>query len=1118
MEFKFLSKLTIVVVLMSLFVQTSNAQIESFGPNGTNTDKSTKDETVHIGDGSSPCGSYNYPVDFYGQTSVSQTIYTKAEIGHEDGLLINKLEYTYKTVNSNITDDPIDAGEFRVWLYNTTDSLLTEEAGYWLPYDKFTLVFEGALSLPAGENKKMTIELPDPYVYNGENLCIMVERVHSEVTYPNHFDFVASTLSGKSRVYNQNTPMNFEYMIDSSNYHGMTLGQRADIDIYTMDAEDISISGEVTIHNTTTPIIGAKVEILNTDLVCYTDSLGKYAFPILLEGDKTVRFSSFGYVTKDTVVTVNSDITLDVSLDSLKTATLNGKIVDKDNNPLKGAEILITGYESHSAVSGDDGTFSVEDMLIADNYTLIVNKRRYISDTITFNVTSTDDVQLEDISLFDVLREPSLVEAEVDENSVVSLSWVAPTNIIDYRYDGGQCVNGIGHINGEVAVMGCLFNEPAKLFRATWFRYGDNDGKDSLNLFVFKLNASQEIDNVPIFLKKVYTNKIGWSEYIFEDTLKVENGFLLAVSGRPSDLSLGIDAGENADYPFIPEANYISLDYLTGNGNFLPIEEALTLPGNFMIRGEGYNLETGEKLGNASKALNEYKIYRLQKGYEEDSTKWTYLTTTTELNYTDSEFANQPQGWYRYAVIAVFSGDKTSNAAFSNVLGKETTTEITLNVTTNAGISAQGAEVMLRNKADYEYTYKGVIDENGKVVFEDVLKGTYTVGIDLKGFTSIFEENVDFTTNATYSKDYELIEKLEKPKNLAVMYDAQEENGDVTLYWNLTKTIFDNIDSYENFELNPTGDIEWTYLDLDQNPTTTITGLTFENQGSPCAFMVFTPEATTPSIDVIAWPGLKPHSGKSYLMGFGYEGKTNNDFIISPELKFIEDFNFSFFAKSFSTENFSKFKVGYSTTSNTNVDEFIWLTETPVEPIGGPEFTEYSYVVPKEAKYVFINHISEGQKLLMLDDIRITKSSKNSKSLTNYKVYLDGSLLGETTDSSYVLNKPNPISLDGEHTAAVEAVYSTGTSEKATIKFNLSDDNEEIAGQNTGLYPIPANNFVTIIGEFESYEVYDITGKLVLNGNLSNNQINISELNDGVYAVKLINNNVSVNRKIVVKH
>jgi len=71
-----------------------------------------------------------------------------------------------------------------------------------------------------------------------------------------------------------------------------------------------------------------------------------------------------------------------------------------------------------------------------------------------------------------------------------------------------------------------------------------------------------------------------------------------------------------------------------------------------------------------------------------------------------------------------------------------------------------------------------------------------------------------------------------------------------------------------------------------------------------------------------------------------------------------------------------------------------------------------------------------------------------------------------------------------------------------------------INSENISIYPNPANNYINIVGESNNnYKIIDITGKTVLTS--TNNKIDISKIEDGIYYLKLEDNTV---RKFVVKH
>ncbi|MFP4844878.1 T9SS type A sorting domain-containing protein [Winogradskyella sp. PE311] len=83
----------------------------------------------------------------------------------------------------------------------------------------------------------------------------------------------------------------------------------------------------------------------------------------------------------------------------------------------------------------------------------------------------------------------------------------------------------------------------------------------------------------------------------------------------------------------------------------------------------------------------------------------------------------------------------------------------------------------------------------------------------------------------------------------------------------------------------------------------------------------------------------------------------------------------------------------------------------------------------------------------------------------------------------------------------------------------LSTDN--FNSNSFSLYPNPTNTgFVNINStnnETMGVQVFDILGKQVKNENLINNRLNVSDLNTGIYIVKITQNNASITKKLVIK-
>ena len=134
-----------------------------------------------------------------------------------------------------------------------------------------------------------------------------------------------------------------------------------------------------------------------------------------------------------------------------------------------------------------------------------------------------------------------------------------------------------------------------------------------------------------------------------------------------------------------------------------------------------------------------------------------------------------------------------------------------------------------------------------------------------------------------------------------------------------------------------------------------------------------------------------------------------------------------------------------------------------------------------------------------------------------YVVKRNGEVVGETTGTSYSDELPH----DGVYTFAVYAAKNNGqmaTPVTITVEaeFDGVDEAQEIV---VNVYPNPANEtlYVVMNGNAE-YQLINSVGQVVLSGNAEGKaQINVSDLNSGVYFLKVVANGNANIQKVVVK-
>lgn len=258
-------------------------------------------------------------------------------------------------------------------------------------------------------------------------------------------------------------------------------------------------------------------------------------------------------------------------------------------------------------------------------------------------------------------------------------------------------------------------------------------------------------------------------------------------------------------------------------------------------------------------------------------------------------------------------------------------------------------------------------------------------------------------------------------------------NKQVSFSWNNPEPLhglFDDIEDHTDFTINSAGSIGWQYIDADNENTYTWTAADFPNQGKPMAFIVFNPSKTSPSTE--EWPDIKPYSGNKMLIDFTVDGG-NNDYLISPALSFDEDFQFSFQARSY-TESYGKerFRVGYSTTG-TNASDFIFIQEGDYEEVPAA-WTLCRYTIPKEAKYVCLNCVSQEAFMFMVDDIfigtNIVRPQSPSRASTDarlcgFNLYRNGNKVNDEliNDTKYT----DSVAEYGTYSYSIEAIMTDGS-------------------------------------------------------------------------------------------
>ena len=339
-------------------------------------------------------------------------------------------------------------------------------------------------------------------------------------------------------------------------------------------------------------------------------------------------------------------------------------------------------------------------------------------------------------------------------------------------------------------------------------------------------------------------------------------------------------------------------------------------------------------------------------------------------------------------------------------------------------------------------------------------------------------------------------------------------NADATITWNAQTieaiTISDDFEDHTAFTINSEGTVGWTYIDGDGSQTGRISNYnSWTNANEEMAFIVFDPTqvqyTSNTSQTLASRARVTAHSGSQFLASF-YNASQNNttvqndDWVISPQLNFTENFTFSFYCRGGHNNTYTEsFEVLYSTTTNEQ-SSFTSLGSGSVRGGTSVSWTYKTYNVPAAAKYVAIRYTSNNKYYFCVDDISISGNAISGAAAVN--IYDNGVLVASNvTGGTYTATNLSV----GEHCFSVRAVCNDNSESLAaqqcvTIENNLPSYTVTVNSNNGGTVSpngtqtvTEGNNFTFTATPNDCYEIASVTvdGN---NVNLTNNQYTISNV------------------------
>ena len=454
----------------------------------------------------------------------------------------------------------------------------------------------------------------------------------------------------------------------------------------------------------------------------------------------------------------------------------------------------------------------------------------------------------------------------------------------------------------------------------------------------------------------------------------------------------------------------------------------------FILNVDDITLGDGSVKGG-DRSLASFNLYRRNNLVDETELIGTFNDTT--FNYLDAEFETLPFGVYQWGIQAYYEGNATpqnreydglSEILWSNEIDKDMEAAVIVEVTLNNGQSAAGTQVVL----DGDNHYTGVVDEEGVAII-DVRKGTYTLTIEIEGYTSI-EETVVVNEDIV-ELEYTLNEIIAEVTNLYVsptgyaMWDGNAPapgpgpgpQGGTTY----------------GFEASEEG---WTSIDAD---------------GDGYEWYNLNPNNMTTQI-----PGHNGSAGHMTSASYQSVALTPDNYLVSPEKAAYTQISFWACGQdaSWAAEHFG---VAVSTTNNTSASAFTTIQEWTMTAKEGPkgargmnaQGTWYEYTVDLSSYagqdiWVAIRHFNCTDMFrINVDDVTLSTADKNDRAPRAYKVKLDGFPVGETTDNFYQFDVTG-FEVGSTHVTSVAADYETGISEYVDYEWTY-EGCEAYAGPTT---------------------------------------------------------------------
>lgn len=319
----------------------------------------------------------------------------------------------------------------------------------------------------------------------------------------------------------------------------------------------------------------------------------------------------------------------------------------------------------------------------------------------------------------------------------------------------------------------------------------------------------------------------------------------------------------------------------------------------------------------------------------------------------------------------------------------------------------------------------------GEVTFENVIEGDgYAYSVTKANYLTAYD-----TVNVNTSKTIQVVLN----DNISIPSIVNVENlkdGKATITWlAASPTAFE--DSFENYNDWDRSFGEYTIYDVDGLGVYGSDDYEYPDQNGATGFRIMNYTATSPE-----WGDLAGNTGSKIAASFCANGGTNNDWLITPQITISSDYEFSFYAKSITSQyGLERFNV-YISTTGTETSDFTKISSG--EYIEAPtSWTKMTYDLASyqgENIYLAIQCISDDAFVFMVDDIYVglDETKVSAKLFNGYSVYLDDLENAIATNIETLEYTYTGLENGETYNAGIKGIHSSGDSELNTLQFTYN--------------------------------------------------------------------------------